>query len=58
MRLDLAMDPNWLPDGDPNKSTADDPAPEVEPRLEVDCIRVYSSKPASPPIRSDDPAPA
>jgi beta-glucanase (GH16 family) len=55
IRINYAMDPNWLSSGDPNKSTSTDPASGVEPRLEVDYVRVFDHKPGSLPTGSADP---
>lgn len=55
LRIDYVMDPNWLPDGDPNKSTASDPAPAMSSRMLIDYVRVYNRKPSDLPTGTDDP---
>ena len=45
IRMDYSMDPSWLTAGDPRLSTSADPAVGVEPRMEIDYVRVWTSKP-------------
>lgn len=55
IRINYAMDPNWLAAGDPNKSTSSDPASGIELQLKVDYVRVFNRRPTTLPLGSDDP---
>lgn len=46
VRINLAVDPSWLPQGDPNRSTPTDPSRAAGgPKLEVEWVRVWGAKP-------------
>lgn len=55
IRLDYVMDPSWESPGSEFRSTATDPVPGTEPRIEIDYVRVYSELPSPLPTGSDDP---
>lgn len=55
IRINYAIDPNWLTAGDPNKSTTSDPVSGTELRMMVDYVRVFDKKPTSLPTGSNDP---
>lgn len=53
IRVDIVMDPNWLPPGDADKSTAGDPSAGISPQIDIDYIRVYSTLPTLPTGSAD-----
>lgn len=55
IRINYAMDPNWLTPGDPNRSTAGDPVVGTELQLLVDYVRVFDKRPSPMPTGSNDP---
>lgn len=55
LRMNYGMDPQWLDPGDPDRSTAEDPGEGVEPRMEIDYVRVFERRPVVLPCGSGDP---
>lgn len=55
LRMNVAVDPNFLAAGSPYLSTDTDPAPGVEITMDVDYVRVYSRIPDNLPTGSADP---
>lgn len=55
LRMNVAVDPNFLAADSPSRSTSSDPAPGAVISMDVDYVRVYSRRPDNLPTGSADP---